>query len=208
MIKARILLADDHPLVLEGWKRALPEPVEILGTVSDGRSLVEAALHLKPDLILLDISMPLLSGIEAARRIKKSLPNVKLLFFTMHSERPYLHAAFAAGAAGYVLKSAAREELRVAVEKVLEGHTYISEGLLNSLEYLRSPDQLAKSLNLTSREREVLQLISEGRSGKEIAGILNVSVKTIDFHRENIKRKLGVRTIAELTRSAIAGGLT
>jgi len=207
MSKVRILLADDHPLVIEGQKTVLPESHEIVGVVSDGRSLVEAALRLKPGLIILDISMPLMSGIEAARRIKATLPEVKLLFLTMHSERAYLQAAFAAGAAGYLLKSAAHEELRGAIEKVLQGHTYISRGLSGDWEHLRGPDEIAKSLKLSSREREILQLIAEGRSSKEIAAILNVAVKTVSFHRENIKRKLGVRSIAELTRTAISGDL-
>ena len=190
-----------------GRERVLAERYEIVGAVSDGRSLVEAALRLKPDLIVLDVSMPLLSGIEAACRIKASLPEVKLLFFTMHSERAYLQAAFEAGAAGYVLKSAGSEELLRAVQKVLKGQIYVSADLSGYWGHLRDPDRVAKALRLSSREREVLQLIAEGRSGKEIAGILGISVKTVSFHRENIKRKLGVRTIAGLTRNAIAGGI-
>jgi DNA-binding NarL/FixJ family response regulator len=213
MSKARILLADDHAMVLEGVKtvladpfKALAEPFEIVEAVSDGRSLMEAALRLKPDLILLDVSMPLLSGIEAGSRIKAVLPEVKLLFFTMHSERSYLQAAFEARASGYVLKSAGREELLDAIQEVLEGQIYISSGLSDYRGHLRDPHQVAKSLMLSSREREVLQLISEGRSSKEMADILGISVKTVSFHRENIKRKLGVRTTAELTRNAITGG--
>jgi DNA-binding NarL/FixJ family response regulator len=204
MSQARILMADDHPVVLAGWKAMLADS-EIVGTASDGRSLIEAALRLKPDLILLDVSMPLLNGIEAARRIKASLPEVKLLFLTMHSERPYVQAAFEAGAAGYVLKSADRDELLGAIQKVLGGQLYISTGISGHWGNLRDPNQIVKSLRLGVREREILQLIAEGRSSKEIAGILNISVKTVSFHRENIKRKLGVKTIAELTRSAIAG---
>lgn len=207
MIKPRILLADDHGLVLEGEKTVLPERFEIVGTASDGRRLVEEALRLKPDLIVMDISMPLLSGIEAARRIKEHLPKVKLLFLTMHSERPYLRAALQAGASGYVLKSAEHGELQRAVERVLRGELYISADLAGSWTHLSDPDQVAKSLSLSPREHEVLQLIAEGRSSKEIAGILGVSIKTVTFHRENIKRKLGVKTTAELTRHAIAAGL-
>jgi DNA-binding NarL/FixJ family response regulator len=207
MSKARILLADDHALVLEGGKATFSDSYEIVGTVSDGRSLVEAALRLKPDLILLDISMPLLSGVAAAHAIKAAHPTVKLLFLTMHSERPYLQAAFEAGAAGYVLKSDGPEELRRAVESVLTGGLYISPSLSVDMAHIRGANQVARSLRLSSREREVLQLISEGRSGKEIAGILGLSVKTVSFHKENIKRKLGVRTVAELTRNAIAADI-
>ncbi len=204
-MSARILLADDHPLILQSEKGVLPDFFEIIGTASDGPSLVDAAIRLRPDLILIDISMPLLSGIEAARRIKASVPETKLLFVTMHSERPYLQAAFDAGASGYVLKSAPPEELLHAVQKVLSGQIYISSSLAGHGLYPRQPHQIVKSLKLSAREREILQLVAEGKSSKEMAGILNVSVKTISFHRENIKRKLGVRTIAELTRSAIAG---
>ncbi len=207
MSKPRILLADDHSIVLEGEIGVLAERFEIVAAVSDGPSLVEAALRLKPDLIVLDVSMPLLSGIEAAIRIKASLREVKLLFFTMHSELTYLQAAFEAGAAGYVLKSAGTNELIRAAQQALEGQIYVSADLSSYWGQLRRPDQIAKALRLSSREREVLHLIAEGRSSKEIAGMLGISVKTVSFHRENIKRKLGVRTIAGLTRNAIAGGI-
>jgi len=205
MSKARILLADDHAIVIEGERAVLAEHFEIVGAVSDGRSLLEAALSLKPDLIVLDVSMPLLSGIEAASHIRARLPEVKFLFFTMHSEISYLQAAFEAGAAGYVLKSAGNKELLGAVQKALEGQIYVSADLSGYWGHLRHPDQVAKALRLSSREREVLYLIAEGKSSKEIAGILSISIKTVSFHRENIKRKLGVRTIAGLTRNAIAG---
>jgi DNA-binding NarL/FixJ family response regulator len=204
--KVRILLGDDHPLFLDGGRRLLEQRYEIVGTASDGRALVQAALSLKPGLIILDISMPLLSGIEAARRIKASLPEVKLLFFTMHHERPYLQAAFEVGAAGYLLKSATSEELLRAIQEIQKGNLYFPKELSEHGRFLRDPDQIAKSLRLSSREQEVLNLIAEGRSSKEMASILNISVKTISFHRENIKHKLGVRTIAELTKHAIAKG--
>ena len=206
MKTTRILLGDDHPVILDGGRALLGDRYEIVGVAADGRALVEAALKLQPDLILLDISMPLLSGIEAARRIKPSLPGVKLLFFSMHSERPYLQAAFEAGATGYVLKSTAREELKVAVQKVLEGQIYVSSELSGDWGQFPDQDQLARPHKLTFREQEVLHLVAEGRSSKQIASILNVSIKTISFHRENIKQKLGLKTIAELTRFAIAKG--
>jgi len=204
--KLRILLGDDHPLFLDGGRRLLEERYEIVGAASDGRAVVQAALSLKPGLILLDISMPLLSGIEAARRIKASLPEVKILFFTMHHERQYVQAAFEAGAAGYLLKSATSEELLRAVQEIQRGHLYFPKELSEHGRFLCDPDRIAKSLRLSLREQEVLHLIAEGRSSKEMAGILNISVKTISFHRENIKQKLGLKTIAELTRHAIAKG--
>ena len=206
MRKARILLGDDHPVFLDGSRALLETRYEVVGAAMDGRTLVEAALGLKPDLILLDISMPLLSGLEGARRVKASFPRVKVLFFTMHSDQTYLQAAFEAGASGYLLKSAASPELLTAVRKVLEGQIYVSKGLSEDWEHLHDPDQVAKSVMLSAREREVLQLIAEGRSSKEIAALLNISVKTVSYHRENVKRKLGLRTIAELTRDAIARG--
>jgi len=203
---ARILLGDDHPIFAEGSRMYLAGLYQIVGVAVDGRTLVETALRLKPDLILLDISMPVLSGIEVARRVKASLPGVKLLFLTMHSEQKYVQAAFEAGGAGYLLKSARREELLAAVQKVLDGHIYISNELSQLWKDLRDPNHILKSPGLSAREREVLQLIAEGWSGKEIAAILNISSRTIAFHRENLKRKLGVTTIAGLVRNALAGG--
>jgi DNA-binding NarL/FixJ family response regulator len=204
----RVILADDHPLTLEGV-RALIEPhVQNVATVTNGRALLEAALRLKPDLIILDIAMPLLNGIDAAIQIRKELPSVKLLFLTMHTSRAHLEAALGAGATGYVLKTSAREELLNAMRSVLSGRIYVTPSLSGEhLERFKDPATAAGTLRLSLREREVLQLIAEGRSAKGIAEILNISVKTATFHRENIKRKLGLRTTAELTRCAIQRGL-
>jgi len=207
MRKPRILTADDHPLVRDGCRSILETHYEIVGAVSDGRSLLEAALRLQPDLIVLDISMPSLNGLEAARQIKASLPEVKLLFFTMHSEQSYLQAAFEAGAGGYVLKSAESDELLLAAQLVLKGQIYVPKGVPVGFRSTTDPGRVAKTLTLTPREREVLQLIAEGKSSKDIANTLQISAKTVEYHRDNIKRKLGVNTIAGLTRSAIAGGL-
>jgi DNA-binding NarL/FixJ family response regulator len=165
--------------------------------VADGRALVEAALRLRPDLIILDITMPLLNGIDASVQIRKSLPEVKLLFVTMHASPAYLEAALNAGGTGYILKSAAREELPDAIRSVLKGGIYVTPSLLGEhLERYNDPVLAAAALRLTVREREVLPLVAEGRAAKEMAQILSISVKTIAFHRENIKRKLGLRTTA------------
>ena len=208
MKRARILLADDHKLTLEGIRAVLEPHHEIIGTVTDGRALLEAALRLQPDLIALDITMPLLNGLDAAVQIKKSLPGVKLLFVTMHVSPAYLEAALDAGGTGYVLKSAAREELLAAVDTVLKGRIYLTPGLSGEhLERFQDPSRAAAALRLTVREREILQLIAEGRAAKEIAHVLNISMKTVAFHRENTKRKLGLRTTAELTKHAIEQGL-
>jgi DNA-binding NarL/FixJ family response regulator len=169
---------------------------------------VEEALRLKPDLAILDITMPLLNGIEAAIRIRDSLPGTKLLFITGHTDPGHLEAALNAGGNGYVLKSAPREELLEAVRSVLAGKIYITSGLSpENLGGIRDPKRAAAALRLSARERETLQLVAEGRSAKEIAHILTISVKTVAFHRENIKRKLGLRTVAELTRHAVEQGM-
>jgi DNA-binding NarL/FixJ family response regulator len=204
MKRARILLADDHSLTLEGIRTVLEPHHEIVGTAADGRALLEAALRLKPELIVLDITMPLLNGIDAAVQIKKSLPETKLLFVTMHVNPAYLEVALGAGATGYVLKSAARRELLEAVDSVLKGRIYITPSLSGEdLERFRDPTQAAAALRLSTREREVLQLIAEGHAAKEIAHVLNISIRTVAFHRENIKRKLGLRSTSELTKHAI-----
>jgi DNA-binding NarL/FixJ family response regulator len=208
MKRARILLADDHALTLEGIRAVLEPHHEIVGMVMDGRALLDAALRLQPDLVVLDITMPLLNGIDAAVKIKKSLPGVKLLFVTMHVNPAYLEAALNAGATGYVLKSAAREELLDAIKSVLDGHIYVTPSLSGEhLERFTDPSRAAATLRLSTREREILQLIAEGRAGKEIAFLLSISIRTVAFHRENIKRKLGLGTTAELTKHAIEQGL-
>ena len=176
--------------------------------VADGRALVEAALRLKPDLIILDITMPLLNGIDAAREIRKHQPEVKLLFVTMHASPAYLQAALDAGATGYVLKSSAREEILAAVEKVLKGEFFVTPGVgPRGLGEGADPARMAASLRLSPREREILQLVAEGKSTKEVAHVLNISQKTVAFHKDNLKRKLGLGTTAELTKYALDEGL-
>ena len=168
---------------------------------------MEAAIRLKPDLIVVDITMPHLSGILAARQIKKRLPGIKLLFVTMHSSSDYVRAALEVGGTGYVLKSAMREELLDAVQSVLKGRVYISLTLSPELlEPLPHPPAAATSC-LSSRELETLLLIAEGRTAEQIAQAMNISAKTVEFHRGNIKRKLELRTTSELAKHAIALGL-
>jgi DNA-binding NarL/FixJ family response regulator len=204
----RVLLADDHPLTLEGIRSFLLPHFASVATVANGRELVKEALRSKPDLIILDITMPLLNGIDAAVQIKKALPAAKLLFVTMHVDPAYLEAALNAGATGYVVKSAAREELLKAAESVLNGNIYVPRSLSGEhLECFTDPRRAAATLRLSARERETLQLIAEGRAAKAIAHIMAISVKTVAFHRGNIKRKLGLKTTAELTRHAMEQGL-
>jgi DNA-binding NarL/FixJ family response regulator len=208
MKRTRVLLADDHPLTLEGLRAFLDPHLESVGTATDGRALLDRALELKPELIILDITMPLLNGIDAAVQIRKSLPGVKLLFVTMHNNPAYLEAALSAGGTGYVLKSAAREELLDAIREVMAGRIYVTPSLSTEhLERFADPSAAAATLRLSEREREILQLIAEGKAAKEMAYHLSISIKTVAFHRENIKRKLGVRSTAELTRYALEQGL-
>lgn len=204
-MRARLLLADDHSITLEGMRSVISREHELVGEVSDGRSLVTEALRLRPDLIVLDIGMPLLNGIDAARQIRQAWPRAKLLFVSMHSNGMYVREAMSTGASGYVLKTSAAEELLPAIRTVLDGRKYVTPSLApHGIAAL--PAERAAS-GLTERQREVLQLIAEGRSSKEVASILGISVKTANFHRFEVKKKLGVRSIAELAAFAARSGL-
>ena len=210
MSRSRILIADDHVLIQEGLKRMLEPQHDVVEAVSDGKSLVEAALRLKPDLIILDVSMPLLGGIEAARQIRKRLPRIKLLFLTVHANPAYLQEALGVGAIGYILKSSTREQILDAVKAVLAGQRYISHGIVGEdfdlSKWQEGNAAAAFRPALTAREREVLRLLAEGRTAKEVAAALNVSHKTVAFHRNNVKRKLGLHKTVELIKRAIDEG--
>jgi DNA-binding NarL/FixJ family response regulator len=210
MSKPRLLLADDHTILVEGLKALLASEFDVVATAGDGRAVLEAAKQYQPDLILLDISMPGLNGIEAARRLKQSNPVAKLIILTMHADLSFVSAAFEAGVSGYVLKQSAATELVTALHDVEAGRRYISLLIQKRVgthvpPFLRRPKGL--SADLTSRQREVLQLLAEGRVRKEIAQVLGVSVKTVEFHKQNITEKLGVHTDAELTAYAIRHGI-
>ena len=202
--RPRVLLADDHALLLGAFEKLLAGDCDIVGQVSDGRALVAAAAQLKPDIIVLDVSMPLLNGIEAARQIKHQLPDVKLVFVTMNEDTDLAAEAFRAGASGYVLKQSAASELLAAIRQVMEGHSYvtplITEGLVGSLMH---GDLNAPSQELTARQREVLQLLAEGRSMKEVANLLNLTPRTVAFHKYRIMEQLKVKSSAELVQYAV-----
>lgn len=202
---ARLLLADDHSITLAGMRSVIQQEHELIGQVSDGRALVTEALRLHPDLLILDIGMPLLNGIEAARQIRQAWPRAKLLFVSMHSNAMYVREAMSTGAMGYVLKTSAAEELLPAIRAVLRGKVYLSPSLDPAAAAQAVPSR--ETLALTERQREVLQLIAEGRSSKEVAAILGISVKTANFHRFEVKKKLGVHSIAELAAFAARRGL-
>ena len=210
MKRPRVLLADDHPLILEGLRSLLEPECDVVGVIRDGRSLVEAASRLKPDVIVLDISLPLLNGIDAARQIKKELPPAKVLFLTMHANPAYLREALNAGASGYVLKTSAGEELPGAIRDALRNRLHVTAGFGEEIvnQFERRPPSSPRSQSvLTARQREILQLVAEGRTAKDIAAILNISLQTVAFHKYQIMNKLGVRTTAELTKYAIQEGL-
>jgi DNA-binding NarL/FixJ family response regulator len=210
MKKPRLLLADDHTLVLEGLKKILEDDFEPVGAVDNGRDLLRLAEELKPDVILLDISMPLLNGIDACKQLIKASPLAKVIFVTMHADADYVAEAFRAGASGYLLKRSAASELVNAIHEVLKGRCYVTP--LVTREAL-SPlmgagtDNRKLSTMLTSRQREVLQLVAEGRSVKEIATLLEISAKTVEFHKCALMERLDIHTTAELTRYAIEHGL-
>ncbi len=205
MKRPTILLADDHAIVAEGLRRVLTPDFDVIGTVEDGRALVAAAARLHPDIVVADISMPLLNGIEACRRIKNSGSQSKVIFLTMHLDVNYVAEALAAGASGYVLKASAAGQLIAAIHAVLEGRTFICREIAaRMLETQASgAGTAAGAADLTPREAEVLQLVAEGRPIKEVAQILNLSPRTAEDHKYHIRKKLGLKTTAELTAYAI-----
>jgi len=210
MSNTRVLLADDHSLILEGVRSTLEPRFDVVGHAGDGKALVEAAENLRPDVIVLDVSMPVLNGFEAAQRIRKFLPSVKLIFLSQHRDPAYLRQALRIGVSGYVLKSEASEELQRALAAVMRGETFISQGfgqqVIDNL-WNRSKEVSNESSDLTGRQREILQLVVEGRSNKEIADLLEVSIKTVEFHRARLMNKLGARTAAQLAKVAVERGL-
>lgn len=210
--KPRALLADDHGMMLAGLRKLVEETCEVVGTVGDGRALVEAAQRLEPDVIILDIVMPLLNGIDAARQIKRLCPDAKLIFLTMQTSPTYATEALDIGASGYLLKHSAPVELPLAIDAALRGQCYLTPSIAKPV-VTRTvrPECMPTVKNpvaaLTPRQREVLQLIGEGKGTKEIAALLNVSVKTIDFHKTRLMQQLDIHTTAELIRYAITQGL-
>lgn len=213
MTKPRVLIADDHSIILAGLQKLIEDSCEIVGMVEDGRALIEAADRLKPDLILLDISMPLLNGLDAVRQIKKSSLDCKILFLTMHASPTYATEALKVGGNGYLLKQSAATELPEAIKAVMKGQTYLTPAMTqpileSAMNPVRRNLKLKPALmDLTSRQREVLQLVAEGRSTKDIATLLNVSVKTVEFHKTRLMEQLGLHSTLALIKFAIAEGL-
>ena len=200
----RVLLADDHTLLLGAFEKLLSDECDVVGQVSDGRALVAAAEQLKPDVIVLDISMPLLNGVEAARQIKQKLKTVKLVFLTMNEDADLAAEAFRAGASAYLLKRSATSELPLAIREVMQGRSYVTplvtEGLVESL---LQPEPRRPAHELTPRQREVLQSLAEGRSMKEVASVLNLTPRTVAFHKYRMMDELKVKSTAELVQYAV-----
>jgi len=204
MERPRVLLADDHTLLLGAFDKLLSVECEIVGQVGDGRALVAAAEKLKPDLIVLDISMPLLNGLEAGRQIKQKRRSVKLVFLTMNEDADLVAEAFRAGASAYLLKRSVASELLTAIREVMLGRSYITplvaEGLVESLQHI---DGRMPGDDLTPRQREVLQLLAEGKSMKEVASVLNITPRTVAFHKYRMMEQLKVKSTAELVQYAV-----
>jgi DNA-binding NarL/FixJ family response regulator len=210
MSRTTVLLADDHKIVLEGLRGLLEDNFDVVGAVEDGRELLEQAQELRPDVIVVDVGMPLLNGIDAVNQIKKSGLDTRVVFLTMHQDAMYAKEAFEAGALGFVLKHSAASELKTAIEEALKGNTYISPAIAQELMHLYRDEADPRSGafgSLTPRQREVMQLLAEGKSAKEIAKILHISTRTVEFHKYNMMEQLGIKTSAELVHFAIKHGI-
>jgi len=203
--RPRVLLADDHRLLREAFVKLLEPDCDVVGAVADGRALLEAVPTLRPDIVVLDIAMPQLNGLDAARQLKHAMPDVKVIFLTV-SEDPDLAAeAFRTGASGFLLKNSAASELLQAIRDVSQGRSYVTplatRDVLDML--LRQPESSGGAHELSPRQREVLQLLAEGRTMKEIANILKITARTVAFHKYSMMQELGIKTSAELIQFAI-----
>ncbi len=203
--RPNVILADDHAILLEALQKLIEPQCNVVGKVTDGRALLETAPKLNPDVIILDIGMPLLNGLEAARRLKEKMPQVKVIVLTMNEDPDVAAEAVAAGVSGYVLKTAAASELLGAIRSVLKGNRYITPKIAKGLEdsFIRDPWHKVHEKELTPRQREVLQLLAEGRTMKEIADILHMTARTVAFHKYRMMDVLGLKTTAELVQFAI-----
>jgi DNA-binding NarL/FixJ family response regulator len=205
MKRMTILLADDHTMFCAGMQKLLEPTFEVIGCVQDGRALIKTGLEKNPDLVLLDVGMPLLNGLEAGRELKKLMPRVKLIFLTMNADTEIASEAFRIGASGYLLKNSPGEDLLQAVHNVMRGTSYVTPQIGRAMEemFIRDPMSLNRPKVLTDRQREVMQMFAEGQSMKEIAYILQISRRTVRFHKYKIMEELGIRTNSELVQYAI-----
>ncbi|NOS78316.1 MAG: response regulator transcription factor [Nitrospira sp.] len=207
MKKPTVILADDHTLVLEGFRRLLETHCELLATAGDGQALLQAVAQHRPDIVILDISMPVMNGIEAARALKSKSPLTKLVFVTMHADPAYIRAAFQAGASGYILKQSLGDELTQALHTVLRGQSYVTPLIAKDVvDGVLSSDQ-QPLIELTARQQEVLQLIVDGHSAKDIAAQLSISHRTVEFHKAQLMQQLDLHSTVELIKFALTNGL-
>jgi DNA-binding NarL/FixJ family response regulator len=205
MARSRIFIADDHRLVIEAFQKLLESHYDVVGTAIDGLSLLQAAPPLKPHVVLIDLAMPLLNGLNAGRQLKSMMPAVKLVFVTMNEDPEIAREAMREGASGYLLKSSAQEELFQAIRLALKGGSYVTPRIAKGMEeaFIRDPEAKRTGKTLTQRQREVIQLLAEGKSMKQAADVLNVTARTIAFHKYRVMETLGVKNTASLIQFAI-----
>ncbi|MFB3065051.1 MAG: response regulator [Planctomycetota bacterium] len=196
-MRPRVLLADDHTLLLGAFRKLLEPECEVVGAVENGRALLDSARELRPDVVVVDISMPLLNGLDAGRQLKQMLPGARLIFLTMDEDPDLVAEALRIGASGYLLKNSAASELVLAIREAMDGKTYVTPRAAERVGHARLGD------GLTPRQREVLQLLAEGHSMKEVAGILNVTPRTVAFHKYRLMEELGLKTNADLVQYAV-----
>jgi DNA-binding NarL/FixJ family response regulator len=210
MKRSRVLIADDHSMVIDGLRALLEPEYEVVGAVNDGRAVLPEVRRLQPDVVVIDISMPLLNGLDCARQLHDAGCTAKILVLTMHPDATLAQEALAAGASGYVLKSSPGSELKAALRDVLQGRIYLSAAVTRDMdEVMGRMTSIHQDVwaRLTPRQREVLQLLAEGKSHKEVANVLNISVKTAEYHKYAILDKLGLKTNTELVQYAIRHGI-
>jgi len=205
MTLPRVMLADDHTILLEAFRKLLEPDFEVVGTVSDGRALLEAAPNLKPDVIVIDVGMPLMNGLEAGLRLKEQMPAVKIIFLTMNDDPDLAVEAMHSGASGYLLKSSAAPELIRAIHMSLKGKSYVTPQIARGMQkaFINNPSPKGRAKALTPRQREVVQLLAEGKSMKEAASVLNVTPRTVAFHKYRVMEELNLETTADLIQFAI-----
>jgi len=204
-MRPRVMLADDHTILVEAFRQLLEPHCEIVGTVSDGRALLETAKEIKPDVIVVDIGMPLMNGLEAGLRLKEQMPAVKLIFLTMNEDAGLAVEAMRSGASGFLLKSCAATELIRAIQMAMKGKSYISPQIARGMEkaFINNPHPRQRAKVLTPRQREVVLLLAEGKSMKQVASVLNVTPRTVAFHKYRVMQELNLETTADLIQFAI-----
>jgi DNA-binding NarL/FixJ family response regulator len=209
MTRPRVLLADDHRLLREAFAALLQSECDVVGAVADGRAVLELSRELRPDIVVLDIAMPLLNGMDAARQLKQTMPDVKIIFLTVSEDRDLAAEAFRVGASGYLLKNSAASELVQAIREVSAGRSYVTPLATQSLvdSFLQKSEPAKSQCELSARQREVLQLLAEGHTMKEIAGLLHITARTVAFHKYTMMQTLGIKTSAQLVQFAMKQGL-